>query len=125
LAAMDWTDVITRFIVPPILGGAGGLIAIYANWGIEKSRQRLARRRDLVTGWRMNIIPMFQDRDVDWLELKPRLIVSPFYASLRPHLSDDAVRMIYTERTAYAGEDVFLKLFTSEIGRVERKWKLV
>jgi hypothetical protein len=38
---MDLIDVLTRFVLPPVLGGAGGLIAVCANWGIEKERQRL------------------------------------------------------------------------------------
>jgi hypothetical protein len=33
--------------------------------------------------------------------------------------------MIYADRTVHAGEDVFLKLFTNEIERIEREWKLV
>jgi hypothetical protein len=49
----SWLDILTRYVLPPILGGAGGLITIGANWGIEKRKQRLQRRRELVTGWRM------------------------------------------------------------------------
>lgn len=115
----------TRFVLPPVLGGAGGLVAIYANWGIEKSRQKLARHRELVTGWRMNLIPMFEDRKQDWGHLREMMRVSPYYASLRPNLSAKAVEMIEAERTVFVGEDIFLKLFTDEIGRIERKWNLV
>ena len=63
--AVDWIDALTRFVLPPILGGAGGLIGVYANWGIEKRRQRLARRRELVTGWRMNLVPLTTARSPD------------------------------------------------------------
>jgi hypothetical protein len=122
---MDWMDVATRYVVPPILGGLAGLFSPWANWGIEKRRQKLARRRELITGWRMELIPMFSDREKDWLELRPEMTASPFYASLRSHLSGKAVGMIEAERTAFAGTDVFLRLFTSEIARIEKKWKLV
>jgi hypothetical protein len=87
--ALDWVDLVTRFVLPPILGGAGGLIGVYANWGIEQQRQRLARRRELVTGWRMNLVPLISSRspDSDLEELRSVLFASPYYASLRPHLS--------------------------------------
>jgi hypothetical protein len=124
-ASMDWVDVITRFIVPPILGGAGGLIAIYANWGIEKSRQRLARRRELITGWRMELMPMLRDRSRGWHELRPEVTASPYYASLRPHLSKEALKRLENERLVVAGGDFPVQDFTNEIGRIEREWKLV
>jgi hypothetical protein len=122
---MDWVDIAARYVVPPILGGLAGFFSPWASWEIEKRRQKLARRRELVTGWRMTLIPMLNERKTDWLNLRPKLIASPFYASLRPHLSDEALKMIYADRTVHAGEDVFLKLFTNEIGRIEREWKLV
>jgi hypothetical protein len=122
---MDWIDVAARYVVPPILGGIAGLFSPWANWGIEKRRQKLTRQRELVTGWRLELIPMFSDREKDWLEVRPALTVSPYYASLRPHLSKEAVKMIEVERTAFAGTDVFLRLFTNEIARIEKKWKLV
>jgi hypothetical protein len=122
---MDWMDVAARYVVPPILGGIAGFFSPWANWIIEKNRQKLTRRRALVTGWRLELIPMFNDREKDWMELRPALTASPFYASLRPHLSHRAVSMIVAERTVYAGTDVFLRLFKSEIGRIEKRWKLV
>lgn len=122
---MDILDIAARYVVPPILGGIAGLFSPWANWGIEKRRQRLARRRELITGWRLELIPMFSDRERDWLEVKQSVTASPFFASLRPHLSPKAIEMIYAQRTVYVGEDIFLGLLTSEIGRIERKWKLV
>jgi hypothetical protein len=122
---MDWIDVAARYVVPPILGGLAGFFSPWANWGIEKRRQKLARRRELITGWRLELIPMLSDREKDWLELRSAMTASPFYASLRPHLSENAVKMIEADRTAFAGTDVFLRLFTNEIARIEQKWKLV
>jgi hypothetical protein len=68
---------------------------------------------------------MFSNRETNWLELRPAVTASPFYASLRPHLTEKPVKMIEAERTAFVGTDVFLRLFTNEIGRIEKKWKLV
>jgi hypothetical protein len=64
-------------------------------------------------------------RKRDWRDLREIITTSPYYASLKPELSPEAIKMIEADRTAYVGEDVFLKLFTNEIGRIERKWKLV
>jgi hypothetical protein len=122
---MDWLDIAARYVVPPILGGIAGLFSPWANWGIEKRRQKLARRRELITGWRLELVPMFSDRNKDWSAVKPLIIASPYFASLKPHLSETALKKIFAERTVHVGEDVFLKLLTDEIGRVERKWKLV
>jgi hypothetical protein len=121
--------VVTRFVLPPILGGAGGLIGVYANWGIEQQRQRLARRRELVTGWRMNLVPLISGRspsDSDPEELRSGLFASPYYASLRPHLSVNLKRRIEVEnRTIVIGEDFPLGPILDEIGQIERKWRLV
>lgn len=68
---------------------------------------------------------MLSDRGKDWSDVKPLMTASPYFASLEPHLSPKAREMIHAQRTIYVGEDVFLKLLTSEIGRIERKWKLV
>jgi hypothetical protein len=122
---MDWVDIAARYIVPPILGGVAGFFSPWASWEIEKRRQKLVRHRELVTGWRMNLIPVFHDRKRDWRDLREIITTSPYYASLKPEPSPEAIKMIEADRTAYVGEDVFLKLFTNEIGRIERKWKLV
>ena len=102
---MDLFDVITRFVFPPLLGGAAGLVTVYANWGIEQQRQRLARRRELVTGWRMNLLPMLGEGKIDWDATKPKILASPYYASLRPHLSPELVGNIRSERTVFVGGD--------------------
>jgi hypothetical protein len=85
---VDFWDVLSRFIVPPLLGGAGVLISVYANWGIEQQRQRLARRRELVTGWRMNLVPLLHRLSTasNPGQIHDLLLASPYYGSLRPHL---------------------------------------
>jgi hypothetical protein len=91
-------DFVTRFILPPVLGGAGGFLTIFANWGIDKRKHRLQRRRELITGWRLELIPMVassQDSPEIWAGPKQaKVLSSPFYASLRPHLSQGAVKKI-------------------------------
>jgi hypothetical protein len=139
----SWLDILTRYVLPPILGGAGGLITIWANWGIEKRKQRLQRRRELVTGWRMTLMPMIgqpQDPPTVWAGERQRAVMSsPYYASLRPHLSASAIQQIEdpvmrlfirssdpTKRPTHDWNHHFpLKVFVDEIGRIEKKWKLV
>jgi hypothetical protein len=133
-----WLDILTRYVVPPILGGAGGLITIWSNWGIEKRKQRLQRRRELVTGWRMNLLPLIDGADVLWTgDRKSKGMASPYYASLRPHLSKDAILKIEQSTIRIAvhmdrskpGNDwphnFPLNLLVEEIARIEKKWKLV
>jgi hypothetical protein len=144
MAAVEtsWLDILTRYVLPPILGGAGGLITIWANWGIEKRKQRLQRRRELITGWRLELIPMIgqpQDPPVVWAGERQRAVLSsPYYASLRPHLSKSALQQIEdpvmrifvrSDRTARPTHDwnhhFPLKIFVDEIARIEKRWKLV
>jgi len=138
----SWLDILTRYVLPPILGGAGGLITIWANWGIEKHKQRLQRHRELVTGWRMELIPMIgqaHEPPIIWAGERQRAVMaSPYYASLRPHLSAEAIKqiedpmiMIFVRADATAkptndwNHHFPLKVFVDEIGRIEKEWKLV
>ena len=136
----SWLDILTRYVLPPILGGAGGFTTIWANWGIEKRKQRLQRRRELITGWRMTLIPMIgqtQEDPMVWAGERQRAVMaSPYYASLRPHLSAEAIKQIEDPMTiifAPADERARndwthhfpLKIFVDEIGRIEKEWKLV
>jgi hypothetical protein len=84
-AKMDW-DIIGRYVLPSALGIGAGLFSPWAGWGIEKRRQRLQRRRELVTAWRMHLIPLISGNP-DFETLVPKLHDSPYYASLRPHLN--------------------------------------
>jgi hypothetical protein len=138
----SWLDIFTRYVLPPILGGAGGFISIWANWGIEKRKQRLQRRRELITGWRMTLIPMIgqsQDPPMIWAGERQRAVMtSPYYASLRPHLSANAIKQIEDPAikifiranpkaipTNDWNHHFPLKVFVDEIGRIEKEWKLV
>src|ERR1700738_3813494 len=116
----SWLDILTRYVLPPILGGAGGLITIWANWGIEKHKQRLQRHRQLVTGWRMKLIPMIgqpQEPPMVWAGERQRAVMSsPYYASLRPHLSASAIKEI---------EDPMMRIFvrtTNPTARPTHDW---
>jgi hypothetical protein len=124
---MDWSDIVTRYVLPPILGGVAGLFSPWANWWIEKSRQRLQRRRELVTGWRMKLIPMLKENGEgeSWTDQRGKLMASPYYASLRPHLLPEFAERLQKRRQMTVGDDFPISGLIEEIGRIERKWKLV
>jgi hypothetical protein len=134
-----WSAVI-QYGLAAVIGGLSGLAASYFNWGIEKWRQILQRRRELVTGWRLELIPMIAQPDGNpkvWAGERQRAVMSsPYYASLRPHLTQQAIQQIEDPAIKIfgspAGESPSqwanhfpLKVFVEEIGRIEREWKLV
>jgi hypothetical protein len=127
----------------PLLGFIfGSLLTSYVQWGFEKKKQVLLRHRELVSGWRLELIPMIgqpQDPPMVWAGERQRAVMSsPYYASLRPHLSASAIQkiedpviriFIRADRTARPTHDwnhhFPLRIFVDEIGRIEKKWKLV
>jgi hypothetical protein len=140
MTTVDLTDILTKYVLPSVLGGIGGLVATYFNWGIEKKKQRLQRKRELVTGWRMELIPLIgQPNDPAIIragERQRKVMSSPYYASLRPHLSSQAITEIENgtvrvfvhtggPRINDWNHHFPLKIFVEEIARIEREWKLV
>ena len=136
---MNW-DIVLQYVLPSALGVVAGLFSPWANWGIEKRKQRLQRRRELIAGWRLELIPMVassQDSPEIWAGPKQaKVLSSPLYASLRPHLSKEAIKKIEDPAMGLAlnrGETPGglwayrfpLKIFVDEIARIEREWKLV
>ena len=136
---MNW-DIVLQYVLPSALGVLAGLFSPWANWGIEKRKQRLQRRRELITWWRLELIPMVassQESPEIWAGPKQtKVMFSPFYASLRPHLSREAIKKIEDPAMGLAlnrGETPGglwayrfpLKIFVDEIARIEREWKLV
>jgi hypothetical protein len=138
---MNW-DIVVQYVLPSALGVAAGLFSPWAAWGIEKEKQRIQRRRELVTGWRLELLPIVassQDSPEIWAGAKQaKVLSSPFYASLRPHLSDEAVKEIEDPkirlvlnltgappRGDHWAYQFPLKIFIDEIARIEREWKLV
>lgn len=139
---MDWLE-IGKIVASAIGGGAvGSLVTQWSGWGIEKRKQRLQRRRELITGWRLELLPLIaSSHDTPEIWIGPRqtkVLSSPFYASLRPHLSEAAVkeiedpqvRLVLRRPGAPPSGDHWsyqfpLKIFVDEIARIERYWNLV
>jgi hypothetical protein len=122
---MDLIDVLTRFVIPPVLGGAGGIITVWINWNVEQRRMRVQRRRELVDQWRNELLPIIAAEEPD----RDALVRHPAYGSLRPHLSRDVISKIEKANLIIvqmeAIQNAYARMLTDEIGRIERKWKLV
>ena len=120
---VDWFDLITRFVLPPILGGVGGLIVIWTQWGIEKRRQRLRRRTELILSWRFTLLPLINRSEPNWVDHRAEVLTSPEYASLRSHLRRRTRKRFEAERKMTDGDRT--NMIVHEIARIERQWKLV
>ena len=71
-----------------ILGGfITGIIAPHINWGIEKRKQKLAHRRELIAKWREMIAEAAKTAPDGKLELYIHLHKD--YYSLIPHLTKE------------------------------------
>ncbi|CAN7442420.1 hypothetical protein [Mesorhizobium sp. LjNodule214] len=123
---MTWLEILTQFVLPPLLGGAGGITTVWMAWDVEKRRSRLARRAQLVDRWRDELIGKL---DASAAETRGDLNFAfeswPVYASLRPHLTKDTLQKIEgPQRTVYVLGDFPRRNLIEEIGRIERLWKL-
>jgi hypothetical protein len=100
-----------------IAGVIGSLVAPWVHWGIEKRRQKMNYRRQLIKEWREEI-----DFDVADFPNKAR------YSSLRPHLSKETIDAIEgNEITIRMGRkgDVIKGLLLDDIAKIEKQWDLI
>ncbi|MET4242705.1 hypothetical protein [Bradyrhizobium sp. RT10b] len=126
----SWLDIFTRYVIPPLLGGAGGIITVYGQWGIEKRRQKMQARRDLVAEWRKNLIPLLiakPETRGGGPESKYAFMDHESYASLRPHLRSDLRAKIEDSviRVNVGGPAFPRSAIMDEIARIERQWCLI
>ena len=103
-----------------VTGGISSLIAPWANWGIEKRKQKLAHRRELIAKWREMIKEAVQQEKplVEFLERHKD------YYSLKPHLRQ-GIHAGERTFTVGASVDTPVLLLIDEIARIEREWKLI
>ncbi|WP_028136326.1 hypothetical protein [Bradyrhizobium japonicum] len=130
MAEATWLDIFTRYVIPPLLGGAGGILTVYGQWGIEKRRQRLQARRDLVNAWRKDLIPLLTSYPATrggGGENKYAFMDHESYSSLRPHLRPDLrTELENTVVHVNVGGPAFPRqAIMDEIARIERKWRLL
>lgn len=106
-----------------VTGGLGSLVAPWATWGVEKQRQRLAKRQKLM------------DRARLWTGYPPcatgEFRRHEMYPMLRPYLDSALVASIEGAPDASQRDDEntvdaeFKDALLRDIARIEREWKLV
>lgn len=139
---MNW-DTALQYVLPFALGVVVGMFSPLAYRGFQERKQRIQRRRELVNGWRLELIPMVASSSPDLPEIwagpkQAKVLSSPIYASLRPHLSKEAIKKIedptmglvlnrgdVSPSESHLAYRFPLKIFIDEIARIERDWKLV
>jgi hypothetical protein len=120
-------DKIIAAVIGLLAGGLGSLAAPWVNWGIEKKKERLQHRRELITKWR-ELVHNFSLSP--GLTVGSALINQRDYSSLQPHLPEPLRNFIYQHR--YTSilenleniEDMIVRL-NNEIARIERGWGLI
>jgi hypothetical protein len=129
MTLLDLAGLFIKWVLLPVV--TSGLVVAPAWWLVERRRARLANRQKLVESWRQLIavtaLPATEYQR-EWLE---GLKGDHRYLSLRPHLSAD-----FRERLDCGGGmlvvpaggstvEYWRTAFADEIGRIERRWKLV
>jgi hypothetical protein len=122
--------ILIQYVAPTLLGGIGGLLTPFGQWGIEQRRQRLQARRDLVSTWRKTLIPLLNaepQAEVGTAGYRYAFMQNENYASLRPHLRPEVVKQLEGQTVhVVVGDIPFPRtLIVEEIGRIERQWNLV
>jgi len=112
-----------------ITGSIGSLFAPWANYGVEKRKQRLAHRRELVAKWRIMLSRLINDPEPGVI-LGRALLQETDYMSLKPHLSTFIIERIKsaTRSTERVGGPISTDIYRhliEEVNKIEKKWKLV
>jgi len=114
-------ELVISGIVGLVTGAAGSLIAPWAQWAVEKRRNRFSYQRELVASWR-DAIERF-----DWPA--GSFGDTAAYSSLRPHMRPETVQRLES-RTAFVpadgrGELGEKHVLLDEVAHIEKEWRLV
>lgn len=118
------TVVLVSAVTGLISGVIASLVAPWVQWAIEKRRNRMSYRRELIASWRheLDTMPLMMFR-------KPSS--TALYGMMKPHLRPQARADLEAEvvvETAEQGNDVSYRrarILRDEITRLENKWGLV
>lgn len=106
-----------------VAGAIGSLIAPWINWGVEKRKIRLQARKNLIECAREYVT----SKQFGAVQFSRKT----WYAQLIPEMSDEVISIIENfPRNASEGDVVLVreelrKALLLELGRIERKWKLI
>jgi ribosomal protein S24E len=99
-----------------ISGGIASLIAPWANWRIEKRRQKQLQRRKIIDEARHDLSGTPYRREV--------IRKLHAYSAIRTHLSEELVGNIEAHNRG-GGEEAIQTNIMRELSDLEKKWKLV
>lgn len=112
-------------IASAVVGFASGLLTPWIKWQVEKRREQLAYRRELVKAWRAAI----EQEKYQFADERSTLLSSAAYSGLRVQLSAEALKTVEAVRTVYVGgargDSVQKHVLLDEVARLEKKWALL
>ena len=102
----------------------GAIIGPYVNWGIEKKKQKLVYRRDLVAKWRAMLQEVAHEKGDN---ARTRLLLEShrdFY-SFFPHLKQRSTPIDDKLLDTFSPElSPLITHLVNEVERIEREWDL-
>jgi hypothetical protein len=127
--ALTTFDIVTRFVLPPILGGGAGFMTVFLNWQVEKHRDKRAARRELIASWRLEVFKDWPEGGVSALGggQSDYWAKRPEFRSLKQHLSPELRRKMdsSTVTVVVNQPDAVGDMLAAEIDRIERAWGLI
>ena len=112
-------------LVSAAAGFVSGLLVPWIKWQIDKRREQLAYRRELVKSWRTAI----SSQEYDVGDGRSTFLGSAEYSSLRAHLDPEPLKKVEAKWTVYAtgarGGFYRNQVLLDEVARLEKKWGLV
>lgn len=112
-------------LVSATAGFISGLLVPWIKWQIEKRKEQLAYRRELIKSWRSAI----SSQVCDVGDEQNTFLGSAEYSSLRVHLGSESLKKVEAMRTLYVngarGGFYRNQVLLDEVARLEKKWGLV
>lgn len=116
-------DCLTTVVVGVGSGTVAAMATPWAQWGVDKRRQKRADRAEIISGAR-ELVTRAQKRD------RSELLLDPRYLAIRPFLKPE-VEKLMREQAVRAVSDphgtvgnYYLGLIRDEADRLERVWDL-
>lgn len=119
---MDWTTIITAAVAGAGAGVISSLLAPWVAWAIEKRRQAIDYKRELIGNARTALAEAMAKED-DEIFVK-----SAAYHALRPYLNEKAVGMLEAKYVGYSDGDRVGAVngeLIDAIAKLEREWGLI
>jgi hypothetical protein len=119
------TSAVITALIALVSGAVGSLLAPWAQWGVEKRRERLAHRRVLVATWRKGLARWEWDAAANPATPPLDLFRTDWYGSLSPFLKKGLAGQERTLVVTPVGDrSGIASTLQGEIDRIEREWGL-